>query len=176
FLPWGIGLMAILLFAGIWTYLPWTKSVLPRQAAYLNVPFLYARTLIGLGLLWWLTRKLVRTSLRSDLHLLRDHVDPSLRPEYDKLTAGWRGDAQETQWQASQLAMLAPQICVLYAVVFTVLAWDFIMSLTPLWQSTLLGWRVFMGAFLTGIAMTAFLSAQLRSKYKLEGYTPPHHF
>ncbi|TMQ59574.1 MAG: hypothetical protein E6K72_01485 [Candidatus Eisenbacteria bacterium] len=57
FLPFGYLLMVILLIAGIWTYLPWVKHVEPRQAPYLNVPFLYARTLIGLGLLWRTTSR-----------------------------------------------------------------------------------------------------------------------
>jgi hypothetical protein len=63
-----------------------------------------------------------------------------------------------------------------FAIVYTLLAWDFIMSLTPHWVSTLFGWWVFMGAFLSGIAMTALLGTQLRSKYRLEGYLTPHHF
>ena len=176
FLPWGIGLMTVLLIGGIWTYLPWVKHVDPRQAAYLNVPFLYARVLLGLGLLWWLSRDLVRVSLRTDAHLLKNHVDPSLKADYEKLSEGWRGDEAEAQWQASRLSFRAPQIVVAYAVIYTMLAWDFIMSLTPEWVSTLFGWWVFMGAFLTGIAMTAFLSAQLRSKYRLERYITPNHF
>lgn len=176
FLPWGIGLMAVLLFAGIWSYLPWVRHVEPRQAPWLNVPFLYIRVLLGLGLLWWLSRDLVRISLRSDAHLLKNHVDPSLKADYEKLSEGWRGDEAEAAWQASRLSMRAPQIVVAYAVVYTMLAWDFIMSLTPEWVSTLFGWWVFMGAFLTGIAMTAFLSAQLRAKYRLERYITPLHF
>ncbi len=176
FLPWGIGLMAVLLVGGVWTYLPWVKHVDPRQAAYLNVPFLYVRVLLGLGLLWWLSRDLVRVSLRSDAYLLKNHVDPSLKADYEKLSEGWRGDEAEAKWQASRLSFRAPQIVVAYAVVYTMLAWDFIMSLTPEWVSTLFGWWVFMGAFLTGIAMTAFLSAQLRAKYRLERYITPNHF
>jgi hypothetical protein len=176
FLPYGYVLMLILLVAGIWTYLPWARHVEPRQAAYLNVPFLYARTLIGLGLLWWLSRDLVRTSLRADAHLLQDYVHPSLRPEYEKLARDWRGDEAEAEWQRTRLAARAPQICVVFAIVYTLLAWDFIMSLTPHWVSTLFGWWVFMGAFLSGIAMTALLATQLRSKYRLEAYITPHHF
>jgi hypothetical protein len=57
-----------------------------------------------------------------------------------------------------------------------VLAWDYVMALTPDWVSTLFGWWFFMGAFLTGIAMTAFLATQLRAKYRLEAYITPHHF
>src|SRR5262249_21969267 len=69
FLPYGIGFVVLMLAVGIWTYLPWTHHVLPRQAPYLNVPFLYARTLLGLVLLWWLIRDLVRVSLRTDAYL-----------------------------------------------------------------------------------------------------------
>src|SRR5262249_45817612 len=173
---YGYLLMVILLIAGIWTYLPWVKHVEPRQAPYLNVPFLYARTLIGLGLLAWLSRDLVRTSLRTDAHLLQDYVAASLRPGYEKLARDWCGDDVEAEWQRNRLAVRAPQIIVLYAMVFTLMAWDFIMSLTPHWTSTLFGWWVFMGAFLSGIAMTALLATQLRAKYRLEAYITPHHF
>jgi hypothetical protein len=176
FLPFGIGLMLVLLVAGIWSYLPWVHHVEPRQAPYLNVPFLFLRTLGGLGLLWWLSRDLVRTSLRTDAYLLRDHVAAELKPRYEKLSDGWRGDEAEALWQRNRLAMRAPQITLLYAVVFTLLAWDFVMSLTPDWVSTLFGWWFFMGAFLSGIAMTAFLGTQLRSRYRLEPYITPHHF
>jgi len=176
YLPWGLATMAVLLVAGIWTYLPWTRHVEPRQAPWLNVPFLAVRTLGGLALLWWLSRDLVRTSLRTDAHLLRDRVDPALKNDYARLAADWRGDEEEVRVQRDRLAMRAPQIVVLYAAVYTVLAWDFIMSLTPEWVSTLFGWWFFMGAFLSGIAMTAFMSTQLRDKYKLESYITPNHF
>jgi hypothetical protein len=176
FLPVGIGLMAVLLLGGIWSYLPWVGHVEPRQAPYLNVPFLYLRTLLGLGLLWWLSRDLVRLSLRTDAHLLKGYVAPELKPDYEKLSEGWRGDDAEAAWQRDQLALRAPQITLLYAIVYTLLAWDFIMSLTPEWVSTLFGWWFFMGAFLSGIAMTAFLSTQLRAKYNLQAYITPAHF
>jgi hypothetical protein len=59
YLPFGIGTMLVLLVAGIWTYLPWTHHVLARQAPFLNVPFLFIRTLGGLALFTWLANKLV---------------------------------------------------------------------------------------------------------------------
>ena len=64
----------------------------------------------------------------------------------------------------------------LFAIVFTLLAWDWVMSLTPDWTSTLFGWWFFMGAFLSGIAMTAFLATRVRSGMKLESYLTPLHF
>ncbi len=176
FLPFGFAALGVLLVAGIWTYLPWTKHVEARQAPYLNVPFLYLRTILGQALLWWLSRDLVRTSLRTDAHLLKNHVGPGLKPLYEKLSEGWRGDEAEEAAQRSRLSRLAPGIIVAYAIVYTLLAWDFVMSLTPNWTSTLFGWWFFMGAFLTGIAMTAFLATRLRARFGLERYITPAHF
>ena len=176
FLPFGIGLMAVLLLGGSSTYLPWVRHVDPRQAPYLNLPFLAARTLIGLGVLWWLTRDLVRVSLRTDAYLLKNHVAPELKPLYERLSEGWRGDQAESAWQRDRLSKRAPQIVLGFAIVYTLLSWDWILSLTPDWISTLFGWWFFMGAFLSGIAMTALLGTQLRAKYRLEAYITPHHF
>jgi len=177
YLPWGVLFVLVMLVAGLRHYLPWThEAVLPRQRPYLNVPFLFARTLAGLGLAWWLVRDMVRTSLRRDLFLLKDHVGPELRAEYEKLTRDWKGDDAEERREHDRLALRAPQVALVFAVVFTVFAWDFIMSITPTWVSGLFGWWVFMGAFLTGIAMTALLATRLRTRYRLEAYITPEHF
>ncbi len=176
YLPYGYATVVVMLVAGIWTYLPWTQHVLPRQTPYLNVPFLYIRTLGGLGLLLWLCRDLVSTSLRPDLYHLKNFVAPELRADYEKRSANWRGDEAEAKWSRDRLAMRAPQVVVCFAVVFTFMGWDWIMSLTPDWVSQIFGWWFFMGAFLTGIAMTAFLATRLRANYKLDEYITPEHF
>ena len=176
FLPFGAGLMAILLFAGIWTYLPWTKHVDPRQAPFLNVPFLYIRTLGGILLFWWLAAKLVRASLRRDAWLLKDHVAQELKPAYEKITANWKGEPAEIAWASHELSHLSPQIVLTFVVFFSVIGWDFIMALTPTWVSALFGWFVYAAAFLSGIAMTSFLATRLRGAYQLETYITPNHF
>jgi hypothetical protein len=175
YLPYAYASMLVLLVLGIGTYLPWTHVVLPRQAPYLNVPFLYLRVAAGLALMGWLSRDLVRLSLRTDAHLLKNLVNPELKGQYEKLSANWKGDDAEVADQRHRLAMRAPQICVAFAFVYTLLAWDFIMSLAPEWISTLFGWWYFMGCFLTGIAMTALIVAQLRGRYQLERYISKHH-
>ncbi len=171
YLPYGIASMVILLGVGAGKYLPWmAHHVEPRQTPFLNVPFLWIRTVGGLVLFWWLSRKLVRASLRADLHALKDHVAPELKADYEKIAGDWKGDAVEKAWYSHESAHLAPQLVLTYVVFFTVMAWDFIMALTPNWMSGLFGWFVWAGAFITGISMTAFLATQLRTKYGLERY------
>jgi hypothetical protein len=169
--------MAVLLLFGIWTYLPWTKGgAEPRVQAFLNVPFLYIRTLGGLLLFWWLARRMVRASMRADLQLLKPHVAAELRPDYEKWTGNWKGDREEEAHARHELAHLSPQIVLTFVVFFSVMGWDFIMILTPQWVSALFGWFVYAGAFLTGIAMVAFIASRLRSRYRLEAYITPNHF
>jgi hypothetical protein len=175
YLPYGAAALAVLVIAGLRNYLPWTQHVEARQAAYLNVPFLTLRTLVGQALLLWLTRDLVRVSLRTDAHLLKNHVAAELKPDYERLSDGWRGDQAEADWQRHRLSQRAPAIIVTYAIVYTLLAWDFVMGLTPEWVSTLFGWWFFMGAFLSGIAMTALLTTRLRARYQLDRYITPAH-
>ncbi|MFN8588976.1 MAG: hypothetical protein U0704_14390 [Candidatus Eisenbacteria bacterium] len=176
YLPFGIATMAVLLFAGIWTYLPWIKHVEPRQAPFLNVPFLYVRTLGGLLLFWVLAKKLVHVSMRRDLQAIKPYVDGALKADYEKQTANWKGDQAEMEWARHESAHLAPQLALLFVVLFSVMAWDFIMALTPNWVSGLFGWWVYAGAFITAVAMTSLLATQLRARYKLEAYITSNMF
>jgi hypothetical protein len=177
-MPYGIGLMTVLLAAGIWTYLPWTRGEFagPHQKVFLNVPFLWIRTLGGLALFWWLARKLTLVSLRPDAKLLLPHVAAELRPDYEKIASQWKGDEPETAWARHQSAHLAPQVVLTFVCFFSVMSWDFIMALTPNWTSALFGWFCYASAFLSGVCMTALLATQVRSKYRLEAYIGPNHF
>lgn len=176
YLPAGIATMALLLGFGISTYLPWTHHVEPRQAPFLNVPFLVIRTLGGLLLFTWLAKKLVAESLRRDAHHLLPHVPAELKGAYDKLTANWKGDEAEKKRYSHEVSHLSPQIAITFVVFFSVMSWDFIMALTPNWVSGLFGWFCYAGAFLTGLAMIAFLATQLRTKYRLESYITTNMF
>ncbi|HTQ48474.1 MAG TPA: hypothetical protein VMI75_37210 [Polyangiaceae bacterium] len=176
FMPFGMGAAVVLLAAGGSTYLPWMKHVEPRQAPFLNVPFLWIRTIGGLALFWWLSRKLARTSLRADLHLLKDHVSPERKAEYEKLCANWKGDEAEKAWYRHEVAHLSPQLVLTFAVFFSVLSWDLIMALTPNWVSDLFGWFCYGGAFITGIAMTTLIAVQARRRMALEAYITTNMF
>lgn len=169
YLPVGIATLLVLLVGGIGTYLPWVQGVEPRLKPFLNVPFLYVRTLGGALLFWWLSAKLVRVTLRSDLQALKPHVAPELKAEYERMSANWKGDEAEAKWRRHELAHLSPQLALTFVIFFSVLGWDFIMELTPNWVSGLFGWWIYAGAFIAGIAMTAFMAVQLRAEVPARG-------
>lgn len=176
YLPFGIATMVVLLGAGIWTYLPWIGNVEPRQTPFLNVPFLMIRTLGGLALFTLLANKLVAQSLRRDLHLLAPHVSPQLKSIYEKAVGTWQGDEAEAKRYSHEVAHLSPQIALTFVAFYSVLAWDFIMALTPNWVSPLFGWFVYAGAFICAIAVVALLATQLRARRGLEAYITTNMF
>jgi hypothetical protein len=64
------------------------------------------------------------------------------------------------------MTTMAPAVVMVYALVMTVIAYDWVMSLEPHWFSTMFGPWFFMGAFWAGVAATALWSVFLRGKHK----------
>ena len=51
---------------------------------------------------------------------------------------------------------------VFFAVTSSTMAWDWVMSIDPHWFSTLFGWYVFSGMFVTGLTMITLISIHLK--------------
>ncbi|MBI4539811.1 MAG: hypothetical protein HY704_09930 [Gemmatimonadetes bacterium] len=165
FLPVSFILLIPLLLKGA-GFFPWVAEmahdpILQKKAAYLNLPFLVARNVVGLGLLYGLSLYFVYLALRPDLGLAQANGGPR-HPLHSRLTRGWRGQETEEVRSHRLLARLGPATALIYAAVFSVIAWDWVMSLEPHWYSTLLGAWFFMGAFWGGVAATAIASLLLR--------------
>jgi hypothetical protein len=173
FLP--VAFLAVLpiLFIGedhIW---PWIEPPLPGKEVWLNLPFLRARTLLGLALLFGISLVFAYWALRPDLGLMRDRVPPHLRSMYERFTRNWRGQEVEELQAHRRLTVLAPATALIYAFIMGMIAWDFAMSLEPDWFSTLIGPFFFMGAFLGGLMTTALIVVTLRSRLALEDWILP---
>ena len=146
--------------------LPWLHEDVGGKAAYLNMPFLVARSLVGLVALLALSLVFAYWQLRPDAGLARDAGWPG----FQRLTRGWRGQELEEHRSHRRLTMLAPALALVYAVTYSFVAFDFVMSLDPHWLSTLIGPYVFMAAFLGGIAATALLTLWYRHTLALHEY------
>ncbi len=125
-------------------------EIIQNKTSYLNVPFFLIRAVIYIGG-WVLFRHLlVRNSLRSDD---ADPTDLSLFKKNFKLSAGF---------------------LVFFIVSESMMSWDWIMSLDPHWFSTLFGWYVFAGMFVSGITMIALVTIYLKSRGYLEFVNDSH--
>ncbi len=143
-------------------YFPWIGEmahdpVLQKKAAYLNLPFLISRDLVGLLALFAASLFFAYLALRPDMGPAgagpgRDPVRERWR---ERLSQSWAGREAEKALSHARLRRLAPALALLYAVVMSMIAYDWVMSLEPHWYSTLFGGWFFMGAFWGGLAATA---------------------
>ncbi|MGH7934388.1 MAG: hypothetical protein ACREQN_14675 [Candidatus Binataceae bacterium] len=143
--------LAFILFWGVFFgrahIFPWIThpSLLyaPAKHVWLNVPFLFARDGAALLLLTVLSMWFVRKSRG---------------PEAER----WAEDGETIEMPPKALRRLAPAIAILYCYVFSMLSVDLIMSLSPVWRSTLFGWWYFAGAFWSAAAAMALAAVFFR--------------
>ena len=145
-------------------YSPWLHNPPPAKAAYLNPARLFWMDLGILGVLAVLTMAFLYHSVRPTLGGTSGRGGM-----FARWTAGWRGDEAEREIGAARCRTLAPIICLVFAIGWTFIAFDQVMSLTPTWYSNLFGAYFCWGGFLSAIAATAFLMVLHRDSPGLEG-------
>jgi len=152
-------------------YFPWiemmaTDPIVQKKAAYLNIPFLAARNIGGLLLLFGLALYFVYHAVRPDMGLVKgaEEGDAARAAWRERLTQGWLGQEQEEVNSYKRMTTIAPVFVIVYALVMSIVVYDWVMSLEPHWFSTMIGPWFFMGAFWGGIACTALWSLYLRTQ------------
>jgi hypothetical protein len=153
-------------------YFPWIAEmahdeILQKKQAWLNIPFLVTRNLVGVGLMVGLAVYFASLVLRPDMGIAQTAGgDDAGRARWrERLTAGWRGQEQEEVRSWRRMIRLAPAMVIINAVIMSMIAYDWAMSLEPHWLSTLFGGWFFMTAFWTGIAATALGAVILRNRH-----------
>lgn len=149
-----VGLIAVLVFRP--SLYPWMDpSVEPAvlltgfKGFWLNKPFFLSRSVAYLIVWGLLIRAMVRTS-----HRLDTHADPALARRNIRISAGFLAVFAATFWLAT---------------------FDWIMSLEPLWYSSILGVYNFAGAFSGALAVIIILTVWLSKLGPLRGVLTSEH-
>jgi hypothetical protein len=74
----------------------------------------------------------------------------------------WAATSNNILMPPPKIRRLAPAVCICFGLVYSLLSFDLVMSLSPLWHSTLFGWWFFAGAFWSAIVTMAFTAVCLR--------------
>jgi hypothetical protein len=122
--------------------------ILAGKAFWLSLPFFSVRTLIAFVLCLIALAVLVGGSLKQDTT-----SDPSFNVRARKF---------------------APVFMAIFALVITMIAFDWISGLTPEWYSDIFGVYIFAGAFLSGLAATTLCVLYLQDQNRLEGVRGDH--
>jgi hypothetical protein len=163
FLPFSF-LLFWVLFAGREKIFPWIREPLPHKAAWLNINFLFARDGLLLFLLMVAALALVYFSLRGErnIHLL----EAGTMKNYE--------DLGEKNLQKQSI--LSPLLAILFALGFSLLGFDLVMSLSPHWYSTLFGLYFFTGAFYGSLAFVFLLIILFIKPLDLENFVGQRQF
>lgn len=142
FLVLGFILFWVLYF-GRTSIFPWISHPIAAKAGWLNVPFLFARDGIALFVMTVLSLWFVSVSRSEEARKWAETSGNILMPP-------------------KMVRRLAPAVAICFAFVYTLLSFDLVMSLSPLWRSTLFGWWFFAGAFWSAVVTMAFSAVWLR--------------
>jgi len=133
------------LYFGRAAIFPWVRHPIAQKAAWLNIPFLFARDGIGLALMAAVSYAFVRISRSEEAR-------------------AWTVATSEIEMPPHAIRVIAPIVAGLYAVVYTLIAFDLVMSLAPVWRSTLFGWFFFAGCFWSGLTAMALIAVVRRKR------------
>lgn len=124
------------------------NPMIAGKAVWLNVPF-FAIRVVACVVLWALSYRIfVNGSIRQD---------KSRDPRY-----------------TLRMRRFAPLFMFLFGITLTVVAFDWISSLDPLWYSDIFGVYLFAGTFLAGLAVTILTILYLKSRGRLPDVRPDH--
>jgi hypothetical protein len=155
-------LLMLFLFFGLEHVYDWVLHPVPAKEAWLDRSFFTIREAAGVAILYGFGLAFVYWSLRPDLGRFRERVDGWRRSLYHRLTSGWRGLDEEVERSHRVRDRLAPALIVLYALIWTMWAWDWIMSVDQHWISTLFGAWIFMTHFLAALGSLAIITCLVR--------------
>jgi hypothetical protein len=156
YLPIVVVSFCVLAFFGMKTAYIWMDPsvvkgniILEHKAGYLSQNFFIIRNLIALALWLFFSWKIVGNSLGQDLD----------------------GSPARTETNRK----LSPLFLFLFAISFTMAAFDQLMSLDPSWFSTMFGVYMFAGLFYSVLAATCILTIMLKRGGALQGIVNENH-
>ncbi|MDO8588183.1 MAG: NrfD/PsrC family molybdoenzyme membrane anchor subunit [Armatimonadota bacterium] len=155
FTPFSV-LVLLPVLVGVRCCAPWAGHPVPGKEAWLNVPFFVIREIVCLGALWTLCFLMVRWSLNADAKSARG--EPITHRDHHRLNA------------------ISVAVIMVYCVVSSVVAYDFIMSLDPEWVSTMFAPYFFCTNLYAGMAVMILLAAALRRGLGAEKHLGPSQF
>ena len=158
-----VGLVSFLpLFVGLKLFFIHVRIANPERGAWFDPRFIFVRGGLGLGLMTVLSLFFVYYHLRPEVGIAQEQ---KLRPRnwlYGWIVDGWEGKDREIMRCDRGMDFLAAGVLLAYPFIYTFMAFDLIMTLDPVWHSSLFGGYFFVSTFYLGLAGLTVVAALLR--------------
>lgn len=148
--------LLVLLLAGLREYAPWTAHAVAGKEAWLNARFMIVREVLVLGLMLLAFFLMARWSLSADAKRARG--EEITRPDHYRLNA------------------VAIAGVYLYCIAMSLVSWDFVMSLSPEWVSTMFAPYYFCTNLYVGMAALILMAGWLRDRPEAQPHLRPQQF
>lgn len=152
--------MGVIGFFGGHYIFEWYDHPVSGKEDWLNPARVYTTDLSLMFLMAVLAVAYLKASSRPTLYHLaqgEDGVTGFPQKMAQRWTAGWKGQEEEWAISSKKTARLAPIICLLFAVGFSLFNFDQVMSMEQTWFSNLFGAYVCWGGILCAVAASALL-------------------
>jgi hypothetical protein len=161
-------LLFLFLFLGQEHVFPWLNGDVHGRADWLNLPFLFGRDTVGLALLYGLGLAYLYNALRLKRSCPEGSAGKTSLPQMQSVP-----DLKQLEIYKKRTNVFAVLYIMAFAFVLTLVAFDLVMSMQPLWMSTLFGAYAFVKAFYIGLAALIILASLIYiSRGSASGLTP----
>ena len=127
---------------------PHYDKIIAGKAAFLNIPFFWLRALVYIGTIYYFAMYYRRQSLHQD-----------------------QVGGTDIHFKSMGKAAV---FLVIFGVFSSTIAWDWLMSIDTHWFSTLYGWYVFSGMWVTAMIVTLIIAMHLKNKGLLPDLNESH--
>ncbi len=111
-----------------------------------------------------------------DLAMARDHTTGWRYRFYRTIALGWRGTEKQWRYLQSMLNLFAFVIIPVMFSVHTIVSWDFAMTNTVGWRSSIFGPYFIVGAIYSGVSAVIIVLLIIRTALKLDYFIRREHF
>jgi Ni/Fe-hydrogenase subunit HybB-like protein len=170
FMPIG-ALLLCLLFFGADHFFEWMDhdKVIHTKAGWLNFPFFIIRNVVLLGLFVAGGSYYLKTVIRPDIGLAEKLSDFS-NPFADRFVKNYGSQEEEQAGAQKRAKTLAPLLALLFFILCTLLAFDWMMSIDQEWFSTMFGAQYAVANLIGAAAALLIISGIVRKNFQLDEY------
>ena len=165
--------LSLVLFIAVWAgrheVFGWTHHAVYGKEWWYTESFTFGRDFFALIWMTFVSEVYLYLSVRPTLGAARETATGWKGALIQRWTSGWRGEAAERELAERRLRKMAAVLALSYALAYSLIAIDMIMSLSPHWISTMFPAYYSWGGFLSAISLTALLSLILRNSRELTG-------
>ncbi len=185
-MPVGWVLLAVFLIFGLKIYswnpntvltpvdlAPHSPEAIASKEIWLQPGFFIARQLGAVALLIVLNMVYLRASLKPDMIMAQERLGANAPGWWNTITGGSKDLKGALAAGLKTQSFMVPFLALGYALVFSLLAFDLIMSLSPWWFSNMFGGWVFVSSFWLALSTMGFVAMLGRDWLNLGAFVKP---